>query len=598
MGHCVMNKYLPTVLLLRSTLLVLFMCTAVPAIIFAAEPVEVHVIGLEGAALKNVISSLALPPGLVKEGTVDKLWLDNFNRQADSKVRMALEPFGYYAPLVTTALEEKKAGEYTLLVTVTPGEATRLTEVIVTIQGNGAAEPLLLEKKTNFPLRTGDQLQHDLYEKAKSSLLAASRELGYLDAQFITHEILVDPKMASARIHLVMLSGPRYLFGTTTIKGATYYPEELLRRYISFSAGEPFSYRAVGKTQLNFASSPYFRSVSVVPDKEAATELQVPVVISVVPAPRRTIRPGIGYGTDTGARASVGFKHLSLFAPGNTLNSEIAVAERLQGIGSAYTIPSRQNIETFSTIQLNLQREKVNDTVSTLAYLEPSRTTGFGENRVGTAYLRIMYEEYSVGLESNSTSLLLLPGLRFSQHGYDDLIRPTRGWHYSLEMRGTSRVLISDATFIQLIADSGVIIPLPWRFSLKSRGKAATTAIRDPFPDMPSSLRFFAGGDNSVRGYAYKSLGPKDATGDVVGGKHLLQGSLELQRAIFNNWAVSTFYDAGNAFDDATNLKLYQGAGIGLHYATPIGALNLSLARQISVTNPQFRIHFTIGFQL
>ncbi|MFZ4857526.1 MAG: autotransporter assembly complex protein TamA [Desulfuromonadaceae bacterium] len=591
-------NYLPTALLLRTILLALFLLIIATPRLFAAEPVEVRVVGLEGDPLKNVISALALPPGLVKEGTVDKLWLDHFSRQAESKVRLALEPFGYYEPRVTTTLEERKEGGYTLQVAVAAGEMVRLEEVAVKIQGDGAVELLLLEKAATFPLRSGDQLQHDLYEKAKSEILSASRELGYLDAHFSTHEILVDPRTVSARIHLILASGSRYLFGTTTISGSTYYPDELLRRYISFKVGEPFSYKAVGKTQLNFASSPYFRSVSVVPDKEAATELRVPVVITVVPAPRRTIRPGIGYGTDTGARASVGFKHLSLFEPGNTLNSEIAVAERLQGIGSAYTIPSRQNIETFSTIQFNLQREVVNDTVSKLAYLEPSRTTGFGDNRLGTAYVRLMYEEYSVGLENNSTSLLLLPGLRFSRHGYDDLIRPTQGWHYSLEMRGTHRVLISDATFIQFIADSGVIIPLPWRLSLKSRAKAATTVIRDPFPNMPSSLRFFAGGDNSVRGYAYKSLGPKDATGDVVGGKHLLQGSIELQRAIFNNWAVSTFYDAGNAFDDAMNLKLFQGVGIGLHYETPIGALNLSLARQISVPNPQLRIHFTIGFQL
>ena len=591
-------NYLTPTLLLRIILLCLFTLTFLSSRLYATEPVDVRVLGLEGEPLKNVNSALALPQGVVKEGAVDRLWLDYFTRQAESKVRSALEPFGYYGSHVTTELEDKKeGGYYTLLVTVTAGEATRLAEVVVTILGAGAAEPLLLEKIAAFPLRTGDQLLHESYEQSKSQLLAASRELGYLDAHFSTNEIRVDPKTASARIHLVLATGPRYLFGTTTITGATYYPDELLRRYISFSAGEPFSFKAVGKTQFNFASSPYFKSVTVVPDKEAATAQQVPVVITVQPAPRRILRPGIGYGTDTGARASVGFKHLSLFAPGNTFNSEIAVAERLQGIGSAYSIPSSQNIDTFSTIQLNLQREVINDTVSKLAFLEPSRTTGFGENSFGTVYMRLMYEEYSVGLEDNSSSMLL-PGLRFSQHGYDDLIKPTKGWHYSLETRGAYQGIISDATFIQFIAESGVIIPLPWRLTLNSRVKGATTLINDPFSDVPSSLRFFAGGDNSVRGYAYKSLGPRDTTGDVVGGKHQLQGSIELQRAIFAKWTVSLFYDAGNAFNDTSSIKLHQGAGFGLHYLTAIGAINLSLARQISVPDPHFRIHFTIGFQL
>ena len=578
-------------------LLCLFMLVALPVPLCAAEPVEIHVGGLAGDPLNNVTSALALPPGLVKEGAVDKLWLDDFSAQAESKVRMALEPFGYYEARVTTELEEKKEGGYLLQVAVTAGRVTRLGEVVVTIEGAGADEPLLLEKAATFPLHTGDQLRHGRYEQAKNEMLAASRELGYLDAQFATHEILVDPTTASARIRLIMASGPRYLFGTASIAGSTYYPDELLRRYISFSPGQPFSYKAIGNTQFNFANSTYFKSVSVVPDKGAATSQQVPVVITVVPAPRRTIRPGIGYGTDTGPRASVGFKHLSLFEPGNTLNSEITVAERLQGIGSVYTVPSSHNIETFSTVQLNLQREVVTDTVSRLAFLEPGWTTGFGNNRLGTVYIRLMYEEYSVGLE-NSTSLLPLLGLRLSRHAYDDLIRPSKGWHYSLETRGASRSLLSDATFIQCIAESGVIIPLPWRLSLKSRIKGATTVLHDPFSSVPSSLRFFAGGDNSVRGYAYKSLGPKDATGDVVGGKNLLQGSVELQRALFDKWAVSLFYDAGNAFNDVSSITLLQGAGIGLHYGTPIGALNLNLARQVGIPDPQFRLHFTIGFQL
>ena len=590
-------KFSAPALLLRIILLCFFTLTLLPSWLFAAEPVELHVFGLEGDILKNVNSALALPPGVVNEGTVDKPRLDYFSSQAESIARSALEPFGYYGSQITTALEEKKDGGYTLLVTVTVGEATRLVEVVVTLLGAGAAEPLLLEKRATFPLRVGDQLHHESYEKGKSQILAASRELGYLDAHFSTHEIRVDPNTASARIYLILETGPKYLFGTTTITGATYYPDKLLRRYISFSVGDPFSYKEVGKTQLNFASSPYFKSVTVLPDKAAATLQQVPMLITVLPAPRVTIRPGIGYGTDTGARASVGFKHLSLLAPGNTLNSEIAVAERLQGIASAYSIPSSQDSDTFSTIRLNLQREVANDTVSKLVFLEPSRTTGFDDNLLGTVYIRYMYEKYSVGLE-NSSSSLLLPGIRFSRQKYDDLIMPTKGWHYSLETRGTHQWIISDASFLQFIAESGAIVPLPWRLTLISRVKGATTVINEPFTSVPSSLRFFAGGDNSVRGYAYKSLGPRDVTGEVVGGKHLLQGSMELQRAIFDKWAVSIFYDVGNAFDDASSLKLYQGAGVALHSTTPIGALNLSLARQIAVPDPQFRIHFTIGFQL
>jgi len=562
-----------------------------------AEPVEVRVEGLEGDPLKNAQTALALPSGLIRDGMIDRLWLEHFSRQAEAKVKEALEPFGFYSSKVSSSLREDEKGGYLILVSVNQGEPTRLAEVKVLLEGAGAEEALLLEKRDAFPLRGGELLLHELYESGKSDMLAAARELGYLDAAFSIHEISVDPETSSARIQLTLTSGSRYLFGESKIEGATYYPEDLLRRYITFAPGEPFSYKALGETHRNFVGSSYFKSVSVLPDKDAAIGSRVPVVVNVVPSPRRTIRPGIGYGTDTGFRGSVSYRDLSLFYPGHTLNTELTVAEMLQGIAIDYSIPSARNLDTVSNIQFNLQRENLNDTNSKLAALELGRSRGFGNKLLGTAFLRFQYEEYTAGLE-DSRSFLLLPGLRLSQRNYDDMIRPTLGYHYQLETRGTHRTMGSDVGFIQFIAEGGGIMPLPWRLSLKSRGKAGATLLDDPFADIPTSLRFFAGGDYSVRGYAYKSLGPRDASGKVIGGGYLLQGSAELERALFDKWGVSIFYDAGNAFNSTSNLIIYQGGGIALHYYTPIGAVNIGVARQLGVTDPKFRVHFSIGFQL
>ena len=117
------------------------------------------------------------------------------------------------------------------------------------------------------------------------------------------------------------------------------------------------------------------------------------------------------------------------------------------------------------------------------------------------------------------------------------------------------------------------------------------------FLDVPVSFRFFTGGDNSVRGYAYQSLGPTNAQGEVVGGKHLLVGSIELEGAIGQNWGAAVFYDAGNAFDDFDSLNLAQSAGVGVRYYTPVGPIRLDIARQLGVSDPSYRFHFTIGMQ-
>lgn len=582
--------------LLATTIAIIFIAIFSEQLL-AAELVQVRVEGIDGDPLKNTEASLALPPGLIKAGTVDKLWLEHFSRNAGNKVKEALEPFSFYSSEVSTALEGNTQSGYTLRVHVTAGAPTRLSEVDVELQGPGAHEPLLIEKRDAFPLRPGELLLHEIYEKAKTDMLATARELGYLDAVFPVHEIKVNPATASAQIRLVMNSGPRYLFGETTIEGTTNYPEDLLRRYISYTAGSPFSYKALGETQLNFTASPYFKNASVIAHKEAADSLRIPVTIRGTLAPRRTIRPGVGYGTDTGFRGSLSYTDLSLFYPGHTLNTELTIAQMFQGFGTAYVIPSHRNMETMTTIQFNIQHEDVNDSVDRLMALELDRTTGLGSNRKGSVFTRLLYENYDVGLQEGN-SLLLLPGLRFSQRSYDDLIRPAKGYHYALETLGTHKALGSDASLIQFSVETGAVMTLPWRLSLHGRGKGGITLLDDPFEDLPTSLRFFAGGDTSVRGYSYKSLGPKDDSGDVIGGKNLLQGSIELERALFDKWAVSVFYDAGNAFDTFSNLHIYQGAGVGVHYYTPIGGINLNLARQIGVTEPTFRFHVTIGFQL
>ena len=190
-----------------------------------------------------------------------------------------------------------------------------------------------------------------------------------------------------------------------------------------------------------------------------------------------------------------------------------------------------------------------------------------------------------------------MPGVRFSRRQYDDLIRPTRGYRFALETRGAAQALGSNTNFLQVLLNGDMLIPLPLRFLLFLRAQAGTT-WSGPIEDLPPSVRFFAGGDESVRGYAYQSLGPKDVFGNVIGGKHLLVGSIELEKAISKLFGIAGFYDVGNAFNSINNMDLQQGAGMGIRIYTPVGTIRFDLARQVDVEDPKFRIHFTVGFQL
>ena len=584
-------------LIAKAILLAALLLLGWGAPLHAAEPVEVVVEGVEEEALANVEAVLALPYGLVREGTVDRDWLERFAGQAEAKVRGALEPFGYYNARVRTRLEQPGKGEYRLVVTVEPGEPVQVTEAEVAVRGPGAGEEPLKELVERFPLHRGDVLLQKEYEEAKGALKAKALALGYLDADFARHEIRISADRTAARIGLVLETGPRYLFGETTLEGAPQYPERFLRRYLAYRPGEPFSYARLGESQLNFMNSDRFSRVLLTPEKEGARENRVPVTAHLTPSPRRRLRPGVGYGTDTGARGTLSYRDLNLFHRGHEFHAELYLAERLQGIAAGYLIPSYRDLRSSTGLQLTLQRQDVTTYTSRLISLELDRNRSFGPDRLGTAYVKFLQESFTVGTQ-DSSSRLILPGLRFSERRYDDLVRPTRGHRYGLEVRGTHQVLGSEVGMIQILANANAIVPLPWRLSLLTRVNGALSFLNDPLAELPASLRFFAGGDRSVRGYSYQSLGPRDASGQVVGGRHLFVGSIELERALFSKWGVSLFYDAGNAFNSLTAIRLYQGAGVGLHYYTVVGGINLYLARQIGVDNPAFHIHLTIGFEL
>ena len=562
----------------------------------AARPVEIVVEGVTGDARKNVLTALELPYGLVKDGKADRIWVERFADQARQKVPAALEPFGYYSAQVNINIETPEADTYRIQVKVATGPPAIVTDVHVAITGSGASESSLLALASAFPLQKGAVLLHQPYEQGRQTIQARAQELGYLDAEYTVHEIRIDETGRQARITLILQTGERYYFSDITLKGAPNYPDAFLRRYLTFTPGNVFSYTKLAESQLQLNNSERFREVTVLAEKEQAKDYRIPVSVLLKPAPPKSLRPGVGYGTDTGARFALRYRDLNMLHKGHELNSQLYISERLQGITTNYIIPSDKDIRSYTSAQVNLQKEDITTYRSQLISLELARTTSFGNQKQGTAYVRFQQEEFTIGIQ-DSWSRYVLPGVRFSDNHYDSLIRPRRGFRYAFDLRGTDEVMGSTTQLLQLLAEASHVLPLPWRLALATSAKTAVTFFSDPISDLPPSLRFFAGGDQSVRGYAYQSLGPRDASGNVVGGKHLLTGCVELQRALLEDWAVSAFYNAGNAFDNFDKLTLYQAAGVGIHYFTPVGALNLSVARQIRVDDPGIRVHFTVGFE-
>jgi translocation and assembly module TamA len=560
----------------------------------AAEPLRLQLAGLEGAVRANVEAALALPPGLVRDGQIDRRWMERYMAQIPQQVALAMQPFGYFTPQVESHLEEAADGQL-IKVNISPGEPVRVTKRRVAVVGPGSARGALTRLADSFPLKVGDPLDQAVYEEFKKELLDKALELGYLDAAFSVHEIRVDVAALATEIALEMDTGPRYYFGEGRFVGAQDYPEAFLRRFLTFEPGDIFSHASLGETQLQLLDSDRFSDIRLVADRENAKDRRIPVNVLLEPSPSRRLRPGIGYGTDTGARMSLLYRDLNIFNRGHELNLKANLAQKAQTVGASYVWPDAESLNSFTALRLTYEREDADTFLSSKLGVEAERMWDLKNGRKFSTYLQIFHEDYTVG-EASDGMRMVLPGARFSHRHYRSLIRPKNGYHYSIEVRGGHPYLGSDIGLLQFMASGNILLGLPGQLSLLSRINAGWSLQNEPLEKIPASLRFFAGGDQSVRGYAYQSLGPRDDNGDVVGGEYLLVGSLELERALGEKWGLAVFYDVGNAFDDPGHIRLAQGAGLGVRYYTPVGPVRLDIARQVGEDDPSCRIHLSIGY--
>lgn len=553
-------------------------------------------IEIDAAELHKALeTAVVLPATLTDGGPLNRRWLRHYQKQLPALVSSSLEPYGYFHSQTQSTIEPIDEEEYLLKLQITAGEPIKISSLLLEIQGQGAALPELLQALRTFPLKNGDVLRQDFYEQGKALLIQDAVGQGFLDADFTKHQLRVYRAEQRAEIVLQLNTGVRYRFGRTTFLGESGYPERFLRRYISYQKGDFFSHRKLGQTQLNLLNADLFQQVNITPDNAQIVDNQMPVNIDLSPSPRHRWRPGVGYGTDTGARVSLRYRDLNLFQKGHELKGDLLLAEKKQSLVTTYIIPDLQRLDSQTQLRFGLDREESDSYLSRELFSEAEYQRTFGGNLLGSLFVRLTQEYSEIGQETTRAQMLL-PGVRLQWRKVDKPVLPKQGFQGSIKLKGAQQALFSDTSLLQLTAHATSLLPLPREYSLLLRLQGGTTWHDDPLREFPVSLRFFAGGDRSVRGYGYQSLGPKDETGQVVGGKHLLVANFELEKRLSQNWGGALFYDLGNAFDSFAEYELEQGAGIGVRRYTPIGPIRLDLARQIGNSRQRWRIHLSMGF--
>ncbi len=565
----------------------------------ATTSVVVEFKGVEDTLLENV-RALSSLHRLSASQDIDAEMIGRLVQRAPAEARAALRPYGYYEPRVETELTQVADG-WRAIVTIEPGSPVLLVEQQVEVTGPGRDEPFMQHALERSPLRTGERLSHPAYDQLKGELLRAALGNGFLDARFTASELSVDPATHTARARLTLETGERYRFGPTTIE-QNVVRDGLARRFLRYQEGDWYNAEALLRTQFALDDSQYFSLSEVLPGQRDRVARVVPVRITSGPNKRHVYTIAVGYGTDTGPRGTLGWEDRRLNDHGHRLRAQVRASDVEDSVSLTYVVPWKDPALEKLSFELRGFDEQRADIETTGGTFKVGLTQVRGRwQRVVSATLDSSEDKVTT-VSGDSTqvdrsrSLLLVPGISFARVPPDFLGTTAVATGLRAEVLASASQLGSDTNFTRINVRDERRFRLTDRWHVFVRAEIGASVVGD-FEELPAQYRFFAGGDQSVRGYGYQELSPVDENGNKVGGRHLLTGTVELQRNLPKNLVAAVFVDGGNAFNTFGD-PLEYSVGVGLRYRLPFLSVGLDVAQSVSESgrSPRLHINFTPEF--
>ena len=559
-----------------------------------AEPLRaVLVRGVEGDERANVLASLSVRRLPEKDrANLSEGRLSYLLRVADEEVREALQPYGYYDATVESNVTRGARG-ITVTFTVSPGQPVRVNATDIRMEGPARRDAVIAKAVRGFTPRVGERLDHRLYEASKLAVQRRLIERGYFDAELVEHRIEVRRRAREANMKLRWESGERYRFGEVKIEGAQ-VRDELLLESVPFEAGEHYHQRELLALHQRLTDLDYFGYIDVRPDTEHAQGDRVPVLVSVTPGKRSIYTAGLSYGTDSGAGVQLGLERRWVNDRGHKLGVQLDYAQRRKSLGALYRIPAFQWAEGWYAFGVN-RREEENDSYETRISEFVAQRTGRIHDWLLGVGLHIRDEDFVLGKDpivGRGSAQLVYPSISAERKEADDPLYPRAGWLLRGEFKLGANALGSETDFAQLLVDAKWIRGLGENSRLLVRGQLGRT-FTDEFDELPPSLRFYAGGDRSIRGYGYQEVGPR-LQGQVIGGKNLLTGSIEFEQMFTPEWGAAVFVDAGDAFS-SNDFRARAGIGAGVRWRSPVGLVRVDIAHGIDDADNAVQFHINIG---
>ncbi|MBV8342414.1 MAG: BamA/TamA family outer membrane protein [Gammaproteobacteria bacterium] len=603
----------------------------------AAGGVNVEVRGVSEEVRQNVLAYLSFERYRKGGVELNADTVERLHNRVEREVQAALRPFGYYEPKVDSTVSDTGRNDWRVVVNISPGRPVLVDNIEVRVSGPGESDPLFRRILQHLPLRAGQRLEHAAYEAIKADLQRTAATYGYLDAKLTRNELIVDPPAYKANIALALETGKRYRFGATTIE-QNVIREKLVRRYLRYREGEPYDLTQVLRTQFALDDAQYFANLEVQPGAPDRTALTVPVRIHADASRRHRYSFGAGYATDTGARGTLGYEDRHLNSLGHSLSIEVQAAQVTKYyVQSHYRMPVGDPAVENVSLNATIEQQTLADVTARTQSAGPSFTiVAGGWQYVGQLNAVHAITENAaptvVNIDQTRTQTLVVPELDVASVPKGFLGEPLFVRPFFAEIKTSHSGLGSQADFVQLHAQGERVFSLGPKWHLLLRDEVGTTFVRD-FNELPAVYRFFAGGDNSVRGFAYNELSPlegpvcqRTATGQTVltasggcqtlpgqylktGGKDLITGTVEVIRDLPRSLGVAAFFDYGNALDGFHKPDCVPGiaagstvcppfiqysVGVGLRVRLPVMTLGIDIAQPLSVSaGPRLHINFS-----
>lgn len=575
----------------------LALCLAL-AVLPASAGVDVKIEGLSAPLEANVRAFLSLQRYATTQD-LDAEMMERLGDRADREVRAALKPFGHYEPVIVTQIEAAKGG-WTAVLRVTPGPVVQLVAADVTVTGPGRDDRAFRQALAASPLKAGGPLRHADYEAIKGELQRAAVARGYLDATFTRAELAVDVDRHEARATLELATGERYRFGATSIEQHVIDPE-VVRKFLRWREGDWYEAAMLLRTQFALDDSEYFGLVEVLPGTRDPAARTVPISIRARPGKRNKYSIAVGYATDTRFGAKLGWKNRRLNEHGHRLGAEIEGSQIKQAATLSYVLPWTDPALEKLSFDLTAGHELFGDLETSGGSLRAGLTQVRGNwQRVmfATASLQTsdtgqLGEDGQPVDDGTITDQLVVPGISYASMPTTISGSTYVGHGFLGELLGSHSALGSQSDFLRLRVRSERRFRLALAWHLIARGEIGASAVSG-FSELPAEYRFFAGGDRSVRGYQLDELSPVNEAGDKIGGRHLLVGSLEIERDLPRNFAIAVFVDAGNAFNRFGD-PLEYSAGIGVRFKLPFISMGIDVAQSVSDSSRGPRLHLNIS---